>query len=357
MKKYSKACVIGRFQPMHNGHVKMVKKALEVAETVYILVGSANKFPDVKNPFSYMDRCRMIDMVIKRDNDLFSQIHRIKIKPLNDSKYNDEKWKMDVRLCMEEKDQDTIAMVGFEKDQDSYWLTEFGWDHVKVQPYNVFWLGETIPMSSKLIRDYWLRCANISPEVVPNGVVDFLLKFSYNDKFEYTKEFNRLHEERLHWDKEIEKFKSYPYKGSLHHCCGDAVVICNNHVLLIERKFAPGKGAYALPGGHKDENETFRYAALRELEEEVGLKVPSKVIRGSIKDQHLFDDPTRTAEFCKPTVAQYIVLQPDHGGKLPRLQAGSDAKKAMWVPLHKVKQTPEMMFDDHYDIIVHFTGI
>lgn len=41
MKQFDKAVVIGRFQPFHNGHAAMVRKALEEAKTVYILLGSA----------------------------------------------------------------------------------------------------------------------------------------------------------------------------------------------------------------------------------------------------------------------------------------------------------------------------
>ena len=34
MKKFDKAVVIGRFQPFHNGHAAMVRKALEEAKSV-----------------------------------------------------------------------------------------------------------------------------------------------------------------------------------------------------------------------------------------------------------------------------------------------------------------------------------
>lgn len=357
MKKvYSKACVIGRFEPtMHNGHVAMVKKALEVAETVYILVGSASAYPDTKNPISFNLRQRCIHKIITTE--FPNDYRRIVILPLNDYKYNDEKWKTEVRTQMNEHSNDKIAMVGFEKDEDSYWLKTFGWSHVNVEPLMVDYLGKNVPMSSTFIRDHWLRTGKISfQDVLPDASIEFLRKFTWGSGMMFAPEFDRLNEERLLWDKELKKFENYPYQGSLHACCADAVVVCNNHLLVIERKFAPGKGAWAIPGGHKDANETFRYAALRELEEEVKLKVCPKVIRGSIKGQELFDDPKRTAEFCKPTVAQYIVLEPNNNGKLPKVKADSDAKKAFWVPMHEVKKNRNRFFDDHFDICQHFIG-
>lgn len=355
---YTKAVVIGRFEPvMHTGHISMIRKALEVAKEVYILIGSASAFPDVKNPISADLRQRCI-WAILHEEFTTSECSRIKTRYINDYKYNDEKWKTEVRTEVQEFRFDKITMVGFEKDEDSYWLREFGWKLTPVEPTMVSWLGNTVPMSSTFIRDHWLRTGEVKLQDMLHPVaIDFLNKFTWTKSMEFTSAFERLNEERLKWDKEIKKFEAYPYMESLHGCCADAVVICNNHIALIERKFAPGKGALALPGGHKNSNETFRFAALRELEEETGLKVPPKVLRGSILDQHLFDDPKRTAVFCKPTVAQYIVIQPDHDGKLPKMVAADDAKKAKWVPLHEVKRNPQLLFDDHSEIISYFTGI
>lgn len=358
MKKYTKAVVIGRFQPtMHLGHVSMIHKALEVAEKVYIVIGSANKYPDIKDPVPFHTRKFCVMDILCEDFTL-EQRNRIVITSVNDYKYNDEKWKTEVRYAVDELYTDKIAMIGFHKDEDSYWLHEFGWTHIPVEPTMVNFLGKYVPMSSTFIRDHWLRTGKIIlGDMLPNHSKNFLKDFTWTNNCKYKAEFDRLHEERLYWDKELKKFEGYPYPEALHACCADAVVICNNHILLIERKFAPGKGALALPGGHKESHETFRYAALRELEEEVGLKVSPKVIRGSIKGSQMFDDPNRSNEISKPTVAQYIVLQPNNDGKLPRLQAGSDAKQALWVPLHVIKRDPSMIFADHFDIITHFTGI
>ena len=51
----------------------------------------------------------------------------------------------------------------------------------------------------------------------------------------------------------------------------DAVVTCNNHVLLIERGEGAGTGLFAVPGGFLEKNERFYDGARRELREETGL--------------------------------------------------------------------------------------
>lgn len=352
----SKSVIIGRFQTFHNGHAKLLHEAAKFSNEVYVVIGSASAYPNIENPFTAHARAKVIQRYIDSE---FTYSDRIKFRfaYVNDYRYNDEKWKTEVRAAVNEKQDEQIVMVGFDKDPDSYWLKEFGWKVHEVEP--VFSGGTTIPISATPVRDLYFMTKDIanmkhfysSHPDLPKVTCDFLIQFATSQ------EFARLQEEAYYYNKEQQKFKDYPYKGSMHFCTADTVVVCNNHVLVIERKFAPGKGAWALPGGHKDEDETFKACAIRELLEEVKIKVPEKVIRGSIKDSKLFDHPNRCAVFNKPTVAQYIVLQPDADGSLPKVKGDSDANRAFWVPMHIVRQKANQFFDDHYEIITHFTGI
>lgn len=42
---------LARFQPLHNGHLYMVEKALKECENLTIMLGSANKYSMLRNPF------------------------------------------------------------------------------------------------------------------------------------------------------------------------------------------------------------------------------------------------------------------------------------------------------------------
>lgn len=351
MKQFDKAVVIGRFQPFHNGHAAMVRKALEEAKIVYILLGSAYAYPNVLNPLTARERQTMIFSWLNA-NFPIEDVVRVQFEHIPDYLYNEEKWKTSVRTAIRETKGDKIAIYGYEKDAGSYWLKAFGWTHVPVPPVQV--------------NGKDLSATDLRPIIFnhKNGWDKQLLRFvpqttvNYIDKWMMEDTFWRLFYEYEKWESELEKFKNYPYPEALNCCTGDSVVVCNNHLLVIRRKFAPGKDALALPGGHKNANETFLDCAIRELLEEVRIKVPEKVIRGSIRNSMLFDHPKRSVHFSKPTVAQYIKLEPNNDGSLPRIMGGSDdALEAFWMPMHEVKQNRGEFFDDHYQIIVAFTGL
>ncbi len=50
-----------------------------------------------------------------------------------------------------------------------------------------------------------------------------------------------------------------------------AVVLQDNKILLVKRKYPPSAGWWSVPGGHVEEGETLENAVLRELQEETGL--------------------------------------------------------------------------------------
>ena len=71
--------ILARIQPVHNGHMALIKKACEENESVVILVGSANKV-DSRNPIPVSIRIEMLKDALK-EADL---INKCKIVPLDD---------------------------------------------------------------------------------------------------------------------------------------------------------------------------------------------------------------------------------------------------------------------------------
>ncbi len=103
-------------------------------------------------------------------------------------------------------------------------------------------------------------------------------------------------------------------------------------VLLIERKLAPFKNMYALPGGFVQKKETIEAAALRELSEETGIE------NVFLEQLYTFGDPGRDPRGWVVTVAYYALVSPEQHA----VKAASDASSAAWI---SVQETPPLAFD------------
>lgn len=66
--------LIGRFQPFHLGHLSAVKFALTQVDTLYIGIGSSNRFNEKRNPFTPEERKEMIESSVDK-----SDLQRCKI--------------------------------------------------------------------------------------------------------------------------------------------------------------------------------------------------------------------------------------------------------------------------------------
>lgn len=77
--------VIGRFQCFHKGHEYLIRTALSLCEYVYVYIGSASSPRTKRNPFSYNERKRLIEIVFAKE----IAAGRLFIRPLPDKGYGD----------------------------------------------------------------------------------------------------------------------------------------------------------------------------------------------------------------------------------------------------------------------------
>jgi nicotinamide-nucleotide adenylyltransferase len=73
---------IGRFQPFHKGHLATIKFALGSVDQLVIVVGSAQKSHEPRNPFTAGERIRMIKESLDADDEV--DVRRILIIPVPD---------------------------------------------------------------------------------------------------------------------------------------------------------------------------------------------------------------------------------------------------------------------------------
>jgi bifunctional NMN adenylyltransferase/nudix hydrolase len=336
-RKYDTLVLIGRFQPIHNAHLEIIKRATALCDKLVIVTGSAAQPRTYKNPFTSAERARMI----KAATGGLAMFINVEENP--DTMYNDQAWAVRVQALVAKhtKPGDRVGIIGHKKDDSSFYLDMF--------PQWAFENVELIEFLSAVnIRDlFFKRDVNMSfiKGVVPASTFDFLMKFKE------TQEYEQIIREREFVINYKKQYASLPYPPIF--STADAVVIQSGHVLMIKRRAEPGKGLWALPGGYVNANtdKSVEAAMLRELREETQIKVPAPVLKGSIVRSKVFDAVDRSPRGRIITHAFFIQL-PD--GELPRVKGSDDAEKARWVPIAEVRS--EECFEDHYEIIQHFLG-
>lgn len=341
MYKYDYLVFIGRFQPFHIGHQEVIEKALQESKRVIVLVGSAGKPRSSKNPWTFQERA---DMILK-STAVGRDVDRITVIPLYDKSYNDSAWVAQVQslvetaVRMDDVIRPRIGIIGHIKDESSYYLKMFPqWDLVEHDMNEVV---HATDLRAILFEGKSLRYLQ---GLLPAPVFSVVESFTSTPTYDYLKqEHDYIKGYRRAWE-------AAPYPPTF--VTTDAIVVQSGHILLIQRKAAPGKGLWALPGGFLEMKERIVDGIIRELYEETKLKVPKPVLRGSIVKREVFDDPGRSERGRIITHAALIQLPP---GELPAVKGSDDARKAKWVPIAELRE--DNMFEDHYAIIQVMLGL
>lgn len=93
-RKTKYGVILARFQPVHNGHLKLIRKAAAENDEVIILVGSVDKMNE-RNPIPYTFRIQLLKDAIKEAFECSEVPERIKIvelPDLSDESHNDHEW-------------------------------------------------------------------------------------------------------------------------------------------------------------------------------------------------------------------------------------------------------------------------
>lgn len=335
---YDLLVFIGRFQPFHLGHSRVIDIALRKANKVLVLVGSSDRPRRPRNPWNYYERAGMI---INTYNEVPAS--KLIVQPLLDYTYRDSEWIKAVQELVSTQvsniDNPRIGLIGCAKDHSSYYLNLFPqWGSVNVRflnPLNSTDLRKEI-FSDKTTKEV---IDTISP-FVPLATIPFLRSWRDN--------YDAHIEVKEYWDfcAKYKEKRQLNAKYPVQDITADNIVTCSGHVLLVRRKKQPGKGLWALPGGYINPEETLQEAALRELREETKISLSDKLLKAYIKTSRVFDDPHRSERGRIITNTIWIDLP---AGPLPKVKGSDDAEDAKWVPLSDISSLN--MFEDHFDQI------
>jgi len=340
MKQYKLAVYIGRFQPFHNGHVRVIEEGLKIADEVIVLLGSSNTPSTIKNPFSAAQRAgRMINAHFQNPN--------VICLPINDYTYDENKWIKQIQNLVDSFDHrpSEVVLLGYQRDESSYYLSNFPrWKTYFSDEHHHY----NEPINGTQLRNMYFEnpgafFKSYLVDMLPEATIDFMKEFAC------TEEFKRLQSEWQFIQDYKKSWSVAPYPPVF--VTTDACVIQSGHVLLIERGAAPGKGLWALPGGFLDPTETIFDGCIRELREETKLKVPEKVLRGSMTYSKVFDNPRRSER--GRTVTNAFLFELADGEALPRVRGDDDASNARWFTFAEVEGMAKAMYEDHWHMTMH----
>ena len=325
------AIIIGRFQPFHLGHKKLIDFALKDYDKVIVVIGSHKKARNIKNPWTAEERQDMISNTMNSD--------RIQFVLMRDYLYNDDLWIVDLQTKISQitdKD-DQITIVGHYHDNSSYYLKLFpNFDCKLVENFDEVQQATYLRNSYFTHDNEWEKHVS---DYVKNNLKLFKstpLFTSLKGEFDYIKSYQ-------------EQWSGAPFPVTF--VTVDNVVVKSGHVLVVKRKCNPGKGLLALPGGFLNSDEKILTSALRELKEETKISLSKEELIKHLVESKVFDHPARSLRGRTITHAFLFNLK---YGDLPKVKAADDAEEAFWMPIADVFSNEEKFMEDHWSIIFNF---
>ncbi len=124
--------------------------------------------------------------------------------------------------------------------------------------------------------------------------------------------------------------RKYPIRP---HVGVGVLLIRDNTLLLIKRKYNPDAGYWSIPGGHLDIGEKVKNAAEREAYEETGFKVKVTKLAGII-DKIMYD---KTGKIEYHYVLLNFFVEQIEGDENQPPVPDDDALDARFVPFNQLK--------------------
>lgn len=249
--------VIGRFQPLHKGHISLINQALLDNDKVLVLIGSSNKLRDFKNPFTADERVMFISGIYENEPDLSIQT----IKDFD----TDDEWVQEVtaRALGIQEDPTNVSIYCNPKDEEWY-RSNFLFPVVTVK---------TVDISATKIRQWWYQQDYFSwDKFVPVNVLEAMDAFA---------DFQVMQKEYIYTTEGLwRKTNGHPF-GNPMEPVSFAVIIQEGHILVGKRKGPRGAGQFGLPGGFVENTESTLEASIRETKEELGVDLKALVTQGN----------------------------------------------------------------------------
>ena len=347
---YDYAVVIGRFQPVHNGHVALLQAGLQQARRLIVVAGSMHQPRSFKNPFTVTEREQMIRSALP-----VQEQARVHVVGVSDAPYDDAEWLQAVQnavhaaMAAHGSDPATarVALLGHMKDNSSYYLRIF--PHWQWLPFpNVAGIDATSIRHAYFSEEKDAYLAERLSAMLPASTLDFLHSFRASPAWQ------ALHVERAFL---LDFWQQHRYaNGSAMPvlCLVQVVVLWRQQVLLVQRQQQPGRGNWALPEALLQAGERLLDAASRALHA-AGIEWPAATLQKYLSATAVWDAPGRN-QLGDAISHALCVCWPDDAPA----PAGADQKQEaphihiQWQPFAQWQNMQPLLHEDHYFIARHF---
>ena len=310
----NKGYILGRFTPLHNGHIELIDKALHEVDDLTIILGSPNRGTSLKNPFSVEERKHMIQKVFPT----------VKFDTMDDM-YDTDLW---TRIFKSKTKDGTV--FGFKKSDGSSDWVDYLDNYVELDVKGV-------NISATDVREiiYTQQDMQNIHTLVHPSTYEFIASYDFNELIE-----------RYKFCENYKRRTSNVY-GEVVHTTVDALITTHidfkEYILLINRGGDIGKDQWALAGGFLEHGERLLIGAKREACEETGVNLDG-IEPTSYK---YYDAPDRDdrGHIITHVYKFYVDVE-----KLANMVAGDDAKEVRLFPYDDIKDLN--MYGDHKMIIM-----
>ena len=349
---YDYAIVIGRFQPVHNGHVALLQAGLQQARRLIVVAGSMHQPRSFKNPFTVAEREQMIRAALPRQDQARVQVVGVSVAP-----YDDAVWLQAVQnavhasMAAHGSDPVTarVALLGHMKDNSSYYLRIF--PHWQWLPFpNVEGIDATSIRHQYFPEEKDAHLEGALSAVLPASTLDFLHTFRASPAWQ------ALHAERAFL---LDFWQRHRYaNGSAMPvlCLVQVVVLWRQQVLLVQRQQQPGRGNWALPEALLQAGERLLDAASRALQA-AGMEWPAATLKKHVSATAVWDAPGRNQlghAISHALCVRWPDDAPDPAGADQKENQKEEAPHTQWQPLAQWRTMHPLLHEDHYFIARHF---
>ncbi|WP_456830421.1 adenylyltransferase/cytidyltransferase family protein [Deinococcus sp. UYEF24] len=294
------AVLIGRFQPPHRAHLALIRQALESAEKLVIVLGSARSARTVRNPLSDAERAGLIAQMLAGQG---IDTGRVRLEAVPDFFYNLPLWVQAVRRAV---GTERAVLHGFEKDASSFYLRLFP-DWTLAPPGFQSELNATDVREAMYGGDWQAVERGVTPQVLAGLRA-----------FADTPAFAELLADR-------QAIRALAQRGPIR--CAGVLLVAGSHILLRRRTERPGLGLWAIPEGQ----------TAWEAARSVTRPLSRTLLESEEFRSRLLNAAGRTPGLDWQTTATLYTL-PHRAPPSPG---------AEWVAVSALQRAPETFFADH----------